>query len=1006
MNLRFPVIALAIGLQGVAGPLSADAPRYVADYTLTSWGTDLVPPGFIRSMVQDELGYIWIGTDAGLIRFDGVRFVEWTSDGAPALPGSSAQSLFVSRDGDLWIGFGSGEISRVRKGRSLNYGERDGLPVAPVRALEQDSRGTMWAGTTNGLFRLEGERWQRVAVGDQPSAPVHTIGSAGGSGGLLLSTSHGVYRHVAGTDTFRRVESYEEPGLRIDAIVEDRNDAVWLTDPIIGFRKLGTSRDLALTPGPAQGFDLTLDRSGNLWIAMGARGLWRLRLAGDGGETVFERAGTISARFVMEDREGNIWAAGGPDGLHRFAAHKVRTLEGLGLVEGIGTAPDGTLWVSTGDDLVAFDLREPVPIEEGRWPIAPRAMHVDRLGQVWAVTRSRLFRVAGGRPSEVLRFSEGLGHRVSSITSDGHGGIWVFFVDHEPLHWNGGRTTPLKLPAGIGRDSISTYTDSENRLWIATLSGRLDVIEPDGRIRSPGRGDSLVTGPYSAIMESADHTIWVGGVGGLSGLTPDGQLLTVTPQNGLPTGVVEVAEDSDGTLWLGTRSGIVRLARSEVSRVAEAPSHQVRFVLYDISDGLAGLPLGRQGRKAVRDDRGQLWFVTSEGLTIVDPRSLSSTTPAPVVARLEEMIVDGVGSDISALESVRLPSATTMLQVNFTAFGLASPQKLRFRYQLEGFDDRWVESGTRRQAYYTNLAPGRYRFRVAASRVGGDWHEAPRAWSFTVAPPFYRTWWFYGGSTFAFLTSILALWHIRSRQMREHFALVLGERVRLSREIHDTLLQSLVGVSLQFEGMSRRLDGSSEAGGQLLGIRRQIEEHIREARQSIWNLRSPALERHDLVDALRIAGARAAAGSSTNLEIFSTGPAVRLETEVEEQLLRIGQEAITNALRHAQPSTIRVEVTYGEAAIGLRVSDDGCGFDPVHQEQDPAGHYGLMGMRERAWRIGGRCTIIGSQSGTVVDVTVPRRRAWNERLSRLLPFPLFQRTGAQTPGDSTRLPSN
>jgi signal transduction histidine kinase len=320
-----------------------------------------------------------------------------------------------------------------------------------------------------------------------------------------------------------------------------------------------------------------------------------------------------------------------------------------------------------------------------------------------------------------------------------------------------------------------------------------------------------------------------------------------------------------------------------------------------------------------------------------------------------------------------LSAGAAKVEISYTAPDLTYPLKSRFRYRLDGFDSGWVDAGNRRQALYTNLAPGRYAFHVDVTGDDGRWSEAEALWAFSIAPRFYQTWWFYIAVGVMLAAIVWGAWELRVRQLRRQFSLVLGERVRLSRELHDTLLQSLVGVALEFDVVSKTIDGSPElAKARVVKIRERVEEYIREARRSIWSLRSPALETGDLVEALREGAARATSDQAVALEFTTSGAPQRYASDVEHQLMRIGQEAVLNAARHAQAHTIRMHIDFSENHVALRVADDGRGFDIKPTAEGTTDHYGIATMRERAEQVGGRVTITSEPGrGTVVEAVVP-----------------------------------
>jgi signal transduction histidine kinase len=416
--------------------------------------------------------------------------------------------------------------------------------------------------------------------------------------------------------------------------------------------------------------------------------------------------------------------------------------------------------------------------------------------------------------------------------------------------------------------------------------------------------------------------------------------------------------------------GTVRISGDEVAKVAANHSQRLQYRLYDTSDGLAGAPLGNV--RSARGSDGRLWFVRGGGLTAVDPRHLGPiTAPMSAPVRIEAAVANERKLTPDPLTS--LPAGTRRLQISYTALALTASNKIRFRYRLDGFDTDWVEAGTRRQAFYTNLSPKNYQFRVEANSEDGTWRPATAAWAFAIQPAFYQTNWFYAASFAVVVLMVAGAWRVRLHRVRREFSLVLAERARLSREIHDTLLQSLVGVALRFDAISNSLDSSSSAARhQLVRIRRHVEAYIREARQSIWDLRSPVLETHDLATALRDFGKRAAAATSVRFTAAVTGTPRRCSAKVENQLLRIGQEAITNAVRHAHATRITLEVRFEEHAVTLRVSDDGRGFEYEYPTHDTENHYGLTTMRERAEELGGRFTLATAVGrGTAVETVVP-----------------------------------
>ena len=429
-----------------------------------------------------------------------------------------------------------------------------------------------------------------------------------------------------------------------------------------------------------------------------------------------------------------------------------------------------------------------------------------------------------------------------------------------------------------------------------------------------------------------------------------------------------IVDDDEGNLWLNIDTGLLRLSRVEFSKVLADPGHRPEYRIYDASEGLGGAAIVNV--RAARASNGTLWFVRGGGLTVVDPRTLDTSMPS----RKRSIRIDGALADdleLPGTGDVSVPAGTRALQIAYSALELTSPQRLRFRYHLDGFDVGWTEAGTRRQAFYTNLPPREYTFRVEA-QIDGEASVDSATWRFTLRPMFYQTAWFYGASAGVLLIALWAAWRVRLRVVQHEFAMVLGERTRLSREIHDTLLQSLVGLTLQINKVARNVVASpTEAAQQLVRMRKQVEAYIRDARTSIWDLRSPTLETRDLSTALRELGERVASENAISFSSVVVGQQRRVSPKVENHLLRIGQEAITNAVRHGSPGRIELELRFDDRLLSLRVKDDGCGF-VVEQIDRHNGHYGLTSMRERALEIGGEFKVSsGSGAGTEVLALVP-----------------------------------
>ncbi len=967
---------LLAGLLTALAPTGASAqePAHIlADYSLTSWTTKDGLAGTVWALAQDAEGYLWLGTGGGLVRFDGARFTTWEAMGGPPLPPGSIRALRASGNGSVWVGFGeAGVISRI-KGRDVEtFDERAGLASAAVAGFAEDRDGRLWAATSAGLFSHSDDgRWEKFGEAEGlPAGPAYSV-EVSRAGTLYVGMTTAVFARPEGARAFVAVEGSAST---VRSMTEDPGGRIWISDPVVGYRLLTT--DDTADERPGRGYRVLHDRRGDLWVGTLGQGLWRIRHVGTGQpmlETSTVRTGLSSdgIRSLLEDRDGNIWA-GTSEGLNRLTPHRVTPVLSLGLVRAIDVARDGSVWVGTAEEVIHFaDTNGVWHTDQPNLPMpAVRTLYADTDGSAVIATDDGLWRATGTRVAPLPLPSGVALTRVDAIAPDYRGGLW--FADRERglVHWRDGRLQPLEISFGPNDGRIlSTYADRNGRLWLSLTSASLVAMTDDGARQAFTTADGLGAGPYGAIYQDGNGVIWVGGIGSLSWFT-GGRFHRIDRDNGFPAGAVTaVIEDDERHIWAGTPSGLVRIARSEF----EAPDVERRaipFRVYDLADGIAGLPVGVGNRSAIRASDNRLWFTTSGGLTIVDPRRLGQQrSPAPV--RIEAVSPDD--SRLDPAKGATFPAGTRRVQIEYTAPLLTSPFKTRFRYRLDGFDSEWIDAGMRRQAVYTNLRPRSYAFRVAASDEDGVWSDVGAMFAFTIRPFFYQTPWFWAVLVLASGALGWSLWQARVRQIRRQFALVLDERVRLSHELHDTLLQSLVGVALQFGAVSNSLDASPEtAKAHLARARRQIEQYIRDARQSIWNLRSPMLDTRDLAGALRESGERVSAGRPIQVDVAVRGTPVRAAAEIEHQLLRIGQEAILNAVRHSGARSVQVTLDYGDRDLTLRVSDDGCGFDTAGPAATQDGHYGLTTMRERAAQAGGLCTISSiAGRGTIVEARVP-----------------------------------
>jgi signal transduction histidine kinase/ligand-binding sensor domain-containing protein len=985
-STKVAAIRLLICLLGLwpSSAAAVDLRNIITDYAVTSWTQkDGLPPAVIRAIVQDKENYLWIGTDNGLFRFDGMRFT-------PVIEHAVVRALCQGRDNTLWIGLGgSGGVAHASLGLIRNYDQRDGLPNSVVNALVEDADAVLWAGTADGLFQFESGHWSHWAAGLPPGEVYGAFVDA--SNDLLVGMAEGTFRRQPHADHFELLEPSSESRLAARLVSQERqprsfaqdsSGQLWESDRISGFRRLH-DHDANSSPLSGRGYALLFDDKENLWVATIGQGLWRVQRNNTHSLEAVERVTSLTGLpsdgvfCLFEDRDGNIWV-GTDDGLSRLSLRRVTQLTNFGIVVGLGVTATGDVWVGAVDELIRFasgnrDALVRIPLTTGRL----KAMYVEPGGTVWAATEKQIVRCQGPSCHMIpVQGTEGLS-QVGALTSDGRGGLVIADGTRGLMRWNAGRLTPLlsKPPDRIDR-SIVLHTDREDRIWVAFGDGKLIVVNPDGSERWFGPKDGLTAGVIRQIYEHDNGELWLAANDGLLKYS-SGRFVPVNFGKSVPLhDVTALIFDRGQSVWVGTNFGIVRIDSANHAAATQG-TDKYSYTVYDRADGLAGSPLPYTSNlRVIRGPGNLLWFVTARGVSIIDPAALPpSRTAGPIW--IESVVVDD--RSMATTPGLRLPARTSRINIRYTVVDLAAPFRTRFRYRLEGFDADWIDANARREVFYTNLPPRDYRFRVSASTSQGLWEGPETSWAFSVAPRFYQTSWFYATAVGLFLLLIWGAWQIRLTAVRRNFAILLHERARLSREIHDTLLQSLVGVSLQFDVIANDEQPLSEASRTRFGrMRKQMEEHIREARQSILQLRSSKLERSSLVAALRDVGQQTASETAVDFNLTVKGESYPLPRKIELQIFRIGQEAILNAFRHSKGSSITANVEYSRDNLTLLIEDDGIGFDaPAAGPQNS--HYGIVSMRERAAEIRGELTMVSQpERGTSVRLSVPVLR-WKRR---------------------------
>ena len=989
--VRRRVLWTVICAATVGSRVSAQEPvRTLSQLYHTAWTTRDGAPADILALAQTVDGFLWLGTSAGLFRFDGIRFELFEPPPHQALPAGNISALLALRNGGLWVGYRLGGASLIERGSIRSYGEGDGLPPGTVWTFAADSDGTMWVGARGGLARLDQGRWHTVGPDEGFSGTqVHSI-LVDRTRRIWVAATDGVFARRPGAARFDRVEaSPSSPGLALKAetwLAEGPDGAIWASSYDRGLRELAHSADgrpeAASWPRLLQSDPMLIDRGGAMWVSTRGPGIQRFWLhpprdAAPGTEpqrlTRAQGLSSDAAHSLLEDREGNVWAGTG-GGLDRFRRTKLARVGLPGSGGGFALAPadSGAVWIGS------FD-HHPVRVGAGikEFPAVPADVEVayrDRGGVIWLGSPVGLWRSARGGFARV-RLPDVTNIGVQAITQDGADKLWISLVRQGVYRMTDGRWAPFGDKPGLPRAAaIVLTTDEAGRTWFGYTANRVAVLESE-TVRLYTANDGLSVGNVLAIHVRGAH-VWVGGDLGLA-LLAGGRFRPVTGKNSLGfRGTSGIVETPDGEVWLHGAIGITRIPAVEVRRAVGDSTYQVENERLDFRDGLDGVAAQiRPQPTVIAATDGRLWFATTSDVAWLDPSAVPrNLLPPPVVIR--QLTAGNKSYPITP--DLELPVHTTALRIEYTALSLSIPDRVRFRYQLTGSDEGWQDVGGRREAIYTNLGPGSYRFRVIAANDDGVWNEAGAAFDFTIPPSFTQTRWFVAVWVAA-LGGLVWLAYLACMQqvasgLRMRYQVALAERTRIAQELHDTLLQAFTGITLQLGAIQRRLAQRGQEGAEALkDVLASADTALRDARHMIWDMRPAELEDQDLAAALETAARSAVAESPATLVFAVKGDRRRLPLSVETTALRVGSEAVLNAVTHAAPRTVRVSIEYGPRFVTVRVVDDGVGIAPGAMDAAVKGkHLGISGMRERAKRAGGALEISSERGrGTAVSVSLP-----------------------------------
>jgi signal transduction histidine kinase/ligand-binding sensor domain-containing protein len=967
-------------------------------------------PAQVQALAQTRDGTLWVGSGTGLFRFDGAGFVRYPGASDDPLPSMDVSALISSSDGGLWIGFRFGGICLLHDGKVSRYRVRDGIPRGTVKRFAWDREGALWVASTGGIARIRGAYVEKVS-----SDLFGTANSAINS--MVIDRTGNVWVSTNSAVVVRKVD---ESRFHVAAalgnghngsgqeLAESPDGRVWFKE-----NRSVTRLDPSSDPPRNRTFQLPamfdvlfFDTEGSAWFATETGvGRWRsFQLLAD----IQSDATTAHVEFLqsglgpyvfLEDREHNMWI-GTLLGIDQFRREVVvRSLKWCdGDGNNLAAGDDGSLWATCYENSAGighlFDLRNGQVVSERPVPDFTAAYR-DQSGTVWFAGPTVLAHLEGDSIVTSPIPEQVRGSDVQALARDAHGALWISVVRQAVYRVSEGEWVAYggldAMPRG---PAIAESVDGRGGIWFGYPDNRIAHLR-DKRVEVYGPADGVEVGNITALTVTGDQ-VWAGGDFGLARLS-GGRFVRIASEPSCAldgaSGIVGLA---NGDLWVHAVDGITHLSHQEVERAIREPEYRVRCEVFDHLDGVPAPPAQlRPLPSAIATSDGRVWFETRQGTISIDTTHLVRNTLAPPVTIWS---INSAGQRYpNRGVAIHLRAHTTNLQIDYSAGSYTVPERVRFRYKLEGSDPDWQDGGGRREAIYTNLGPGNYRFRVNASNNDGIWNTTGAAIDFAIAPAFYQTSWFRAAWMLVLLGLLWVVYQLRLRQLTRAFNMTLearvSERTRVARELHDTMLQSFQGVLLRFRTVQTLLPTRlGEAQQTLESAIEQTRAAIREGRDAVQGLRSPAVEAEDLIEALRALGEELANdpahARSIALSMKIEGTPRGLQPLVCDEIRRIASEALRNAYRHAEASRIEMQLDYGTGRFELRVRDDGKGVNPEFLKgTGRPGHFGLSGMRERAVEIGGKLSIWSAPgSGTELQFSLSgaiayatgeaRRRSW------------------------------
>lgn len=975
-----------------------------------------LPQNFVRALAQTRDGYIWVGTDDGVARFDGLRFVAFGA--REGLRSGPVSALFGDSHGALWVGSVGNGLSRLQHDQITTFTAQSGLPSGVITALAEDRKGQLWIGTSAGLVVWQnGQLSPLSAAGEFKGQPIAMLFNDRQGNMWLGAKGAGVFQFLG--DKFVPLTETSLAGLLKDphCLWVDQSGRIWIgagDDFVVcrdgdRWQRYRIPRHLAKPYVNA----LAEEADGTVWAGSVGGGLLQFR---EGKLAAITASSGLSGTLVealMVDREGILWV-GTDAGLNRLRRKSLFALGqsdglGYGAVHGLAEVAAGVIWASKpGDGLYRWDGRSFNRLTAAG--LSPRDSQVNTLlvtrdGSCWVAGANGLLRYKDPRAAaDEVKVFELPRQNITSLTEDRSGGLWVGTREGRIWQLREGKWLPqtnFSQPHPV----TAMVPDPDGSIWIGTKGSGLYRFK--GGLFNPvedARG--RLTNLIRTLHLDAQGTLWIGTAGGGLSRWRDGHITTFTTREGLPDNTIsQILEDAVGRLWLGSSRGIACVNKSRLDELAAGKIPLVLPQVYGRAEGMLSEECtGGFSPTGLKTRSSRLWFSTLKGIVVVDPRTQKTNAPMPTVV-LEEILVDGVpnpefrgqksavraqngnpGTGESELEMLRINPGRHRIELRYTGLSFDGPELMRFRYRLEGLDADWVEVGTRRAAFYNYVPPGVYRFLVNACNADGVWTETGNGFALTVLRHFWQTWWFIGLAGLGLLVSVGGAVRVvekrKIQQRLEHLEqerALERERTRIAQDLHDEMGAKLCRISFLSEH-ARRCDlKPAELQDQINSISDASREVLHSLDEIVWavNPRNDTLEHVASYIGQYAHEYFQMTGIECELDIPAQLPPHPLSSQMRHHLFLAVHEALTNILKHSNASRAKVSMTCTASAFEITAADNGKGFNPSATESKaelPAGAAGdgLRNMHRRMADIGGHCQVdFVPGQGTTIRFVLP-----------------------------------